>query len=68
MKIPFAFAVLVPLLLGSAAARAQDDGPRQLGGAPALPPALPTRPVPAPRQLDTVPVAPADSSRRGVVT
>lgn len=68
MKIPFAFAVLVPLLLGSVAARAQDDGPRQLGGAPALPPAPSPRPVPAPRQLGTVPVVPADSSRRAVVT
>ena len=68
MKISFAFAVLVPLLLGSVAARAQDDGPRQLGGAPALPPAPPTRPVPPPRQLGAVPVAPADSARRAVVT
>ncbi len=68
MKIPFAIATLALALLGSAAARAQDDGPRQLGGAPALPPAPTARPVPPPRQLTTVPVAPADSSRRGVVT
>ena len=68
MKIPFAIAGLATLLLGSPAARAQDDGPRQLGGAPALPPAPPTRPVPPPRQLATTPALPPDSTHRAPVT
>ena len=67
MKIPSVIPVLALLLLGSAAARAQ-DAPRQLGGAPSLPTAPRPRPVPAPRQLDSTPVAPPDSTRRAVVT
>ena len=68
MKFFFRVTFLAATLLHSSFVRAQDDGPRQLGGAPALPPAAPARPVPTPRQLDTAPVAPADSSRRAVVT
>ena len=68
MKTPFALPVLALLLLGSAAVQAQPDGPRQLGGAPSVPVAPRPRPVPAPRQLDSTPVAPPDSTRRLVIT
>ena len=68
MKTPFALPVLALLLLGSAAVQAQPDGPRQLGGAPNVPAAPRPRPVPAPRQLDSTPVAPPDSTHRLTVT
>lgn len=68
MKILFVLPVLALLLLGQATAQAQSDGPRQLGGAPSLPPAPRPRPVPAPRQLDSTPVVSPDSTRRAVVT
>jgi hypothetical protein len=68
MRIPVAFPALVVVLLGARAARAQDDGPRQLGGAPTLPTAPAPRPAPAPRQLGAVPVAPPDTTRRPPVT
>ncbi len=68
MKTPLALSALALLLLGSTAAQAQADGPRQLGGAPSVPVAPRPRPVPAPRQLDGPPVAPPDSTRRAVVT
>lgn len=68
MKTPFLLSALALTLLGSHGAWAQDDGPRQLGGAPTLPPAPKPRPVPAPRQLESTPVAPPDSTRRAVVT
>ena len=68
MKIPFALSALALLLLGGVAAQAQADGPRQLGGAPSVPVAPRPRPVPAPRQLDSTPVAPPDSTHRAVVT
>ena len=56
------------MLLGGPAARAQTDGPRQLGAPPTLPlPPLP-RATPPPRQLDAVPVAPRDTTRRAAVT
>ena len=68
MKIPFAFSLLALVLLSGRTVQAQPDGPRQLGGAPSVPAAARPRPVPAPRQLDSTPVAPADSTRRAVVT
>lgn len=68
MKIPFVFPLLALALLSGRPAQAQNDGPRQLGGAPALPPAPRPRPVPAPRQLDSTPTAPPDSTRRLTVT
>ncbi|MCI1189554.1 hypothetical protein MON38_19190 [Hymenobacter sp. DH14] len=68
MKIPFALSVLALVLLGGATAQAQPDGPRQLGGAPSVPTAPRPRPVPAPRQLDSTPVAPPDSTRRATIT
>ena len=37
---------------------AQDDAPRQLGGAPAVPAPTPAAPVPPPRQLNAVPTTP----------
>ena len=68
MKIPFVLPALALLLLGHSAAQAQPDSPRQLGGAPSVPVAPRPRPVPAPRQLDSTPVAPPDSTRRAVIT
>lgn len=68
MKIPFVLLALALLLLSGPVAQAQPDGPRQLGGAPTVPVAPRPRPVPAPRQLDSTPVAPPDSTRRAVVT
>ena len=68
MKTPFVFPLLALVLLSGRPAQAQNDGPRQLGGAPALPPAPRPRPVPAPRQLESTPVAPPDSTRRPTVT
>lgn len=64
MKLPALLPLLLLGLLGGRVARAQDDGPRQLGGLPALPP--PPRPpaAPAPRQLETTAVAPGDTARR----
>ena len=64
MRYSVLFPTILVVLLGGQAARAQDDGPRQLGAPPALPP--PPRPgvAPAPRQLETVPVAPRDTARR----
>ena len=67
MKIPFVLPMLALGLLGGLGAQAQ-DGPRQLGGAPAVPTAPRPRAVPAPRQLDSAPTAPADSTRRMTVT
>ena len=55
-------------MLGGQAAWAQDDGPRQLGAPPTLPPPPRPRAAPAPRQLETVPVAPRDTTRRATVT
>jgi len=68
MKFSRLFLVLLVVLLGESAARAQDDGPRQLGTPPALPPPARPRAAPAPRQLDNVPVAPRDTTRRAVMT
>ena len=66
------YAVLLPtifaVLLGAQAARAQNDGPRQLGAPPTLPPPPRARAAPAPRQLDVVPVAPPDTTRRAAAT
>ena len=56
-------AILVALLVGHAA-QAQDEGPRQLGAPPALPPPAQPRPTPPPRQLGSVPQAPPDTARR----
>lgn len=67
MKIPFVLLALA-LLLSGTAARAQSESPRQLGGAPTVPVASRPRPVPAPRQLDSTPLPPPDSSRRAIVT
>ena len=55
------------MILGGQAARAQDDGPRQLGAPPTLPAPARPRAAPAPRQLDAVPVAPRDTTRRAAV-
>jgi hypothetical protein len=68
MKTPLLLSALALTLLVSPGAWAQNDAPRQLGGAPTLPPAPRPRPVPAPRQLESTPVAPPDSTRRAVVT
>jgi hypothetical protein len=68
MRISVAFPALIVVLLGGQAAHAQDDGPRQLGAPPAVPTAPKPRPAPAPRQLDAVPVAPPDTTRRAAVT
>ena len=67
MKIPFALSALA-LLLGHFAAQAQSEGPRQLGGAPNMPAAPRARPGAAPRQLESVPVALPDSTRRATIT
>jgi hypothetical protein len=68
MKFPVLFPALLVALLGGQMARAQDDGPRQLGAPPTLPRPARPRATPAPRQLDAVPVAPPDSTRRATVT
>ena len=68
MKYTVLLPTIFAVLLGGQAAWAQDDGPRQLGAPPTLPPPPRPRPAPAPRQLDTVPVAPRDSTRRAAVT
>jgi hypothetical protein len=68
MKIPVLYPALLLVLLGGRAAQAQDDGPRQLGAPPAMPTLVRPRPAPAPRQLEAVPMAPPDSSRRTAVT
>ena len=64
MKYIILLPTVIAVLLGGQAARAQDDAPRQLGAPPTLPPPSRPRSTPAPRQLDTVPVAPRDSTRR----
>ena len=68
MKFPVLFPALVLVLFGGQLAQAQDTGPRQLGAPPVMPPPARPRVAPAPRQLDTVPVAPRDTTRRAVVT
>ena len=68
MKFPVLFPALVLVLLGGRAAHAQNDGPRQLGAPPVMPPPARPRATPAPRQLDAVPVAPRDTTRRAAVT
>ena len=68
MKIPVLYPALLVVLLGGRTAQAQDDGPRQLGAPPAMPPPARPRSAPAPRQLETVPVAPRDTTRRAAVT
>ncbi len=68
MKFPALLSTLVVVLLSGQAAQAQDDGPRQLGVPPAMPTPARPRAAPAPRQLDTVPVAPRDTTRRAAVT
>lgn len=68
MKIPLVFPLLAVVLLSGRTAQAQADGPRQLGGAPTMPAAPRPRAVPAPRQLNSTPVAPPDSTRRLTVT
>ena len=68
MRIPVLFPALALVLLGGQLAQAQDDGPRQLGAPPAVPAPARARPTPAPRQLETVPVAPPDTTRRAAVT
>ncbi|MET4076034.1 hypothetical protein [Hymenobacter sp. UYCo722] len=68
MKILFALPMLALVLLGGSVAQAQPDGPRQLGGAPTVPVAPRPRAVPAPRQLDSTPVALPDSTRRATIT
>lgn len=62
MKNLIAFSALF-LALSPGLARAQDDGPRQLGAPPTVPTAPPRR-TEAPRQLETVPKVPADTLRR----
>jgi hypothetical protein len=68
MRILALFPTLAVLLLAGHASQAQDEGPRQLGAPPTMP--VPARPrtSPAPRQLEAVPVAPSDSTRRATVT
>ena len=68
MKIPILYPALLMVLLGGRTAQAQDDAPRQLGAPPTMPTPARPRPTPAPRQLETVPVAPRDSTRRAAVT
>jgi hypothetical protein len=68
MKIPILFPAFFTALLLGQAAQAQDDGPRQLGAPPAMPTPARPRVTPAPRQLDVVPVAPPDTTRRAAVT
>jgi len=56
------FVLALGLGLGTAdVARAQDEAPRQLGGAPTLPPPAKPRATPAPAQLGTAPAT--DSAR-----
>ena len=59
---------LVLTLLARPVAWAQDTGPRQLGAPPTMPPVARPRTTPAPRQLEAVPVAPRDTTRRAAVT
>jgi len=61
---PFFFVAVALLTLGSGAAQAQDDGPRQLGAPPSVPPPAPRR-TETPRQLSTPPAA--DTVRRAAV-
>ena len=68
MKFSALFSVLLVVALGARSARAQDDAPRQLGAPPAMPAPSRTRAVPPPRQLETVPVTPHDTTRRATVT
>ncbi|WP_426060651.1 hypothetical protein [Hymenobacter sp. B1770] len=68
MRSPLLFPVLAMVMLTGQVARAQDEGPRQLGAPPSMPPPSRTRTAPAPRQLESVPVAPPDSTRRATVT
>ncbi|MBD2766544.1 hypothetical protein IC235_01400 [Hymenobacter sp. BT664] len=68
MRFSLLLPALLVVLLGGRPARAQDDGPRQLGAPPALPAPARPRVSPAPRQLGSVPVAPPDTTRRAVVT
>ena len=68
MKSSLFFSVLLLVSLGGHMAQAQDDGPRQLGAPPTMPTPVRPRVAPAPRQLDAVPVAPRDSTRRATVT
>ena len=68
MKFPVLFPALALVLLGGRAAQAQGDAPRQLGAPPTMPALARPHPTPAPRQLDTVPVAPRDTTHRAAVT
>ena len=63
MKSCLLLSVLVLGLGAGRTAHAQGDAPRQLGGAPALPPPARPRPAPAPRQLGTAPAPQPDSTR-----
>ncbi len=66
MNLPVAAAALLSLVLCNRPGQAQDDGPRQLGGAPAVPNA-PRPTPPPPRQIDAVPAPAApDTSSVGV--
>jgi len=68
MRFPLLLPALLVVLLGGQPVQAQDDGPRQLGAPPVMPPPPRPRAAPTPRQLDAVPVAPPDTTRRAVVT
>lgn len=68
MKIPVFFPALLLVVLSGRAAQAQDDGPRQLGAPPVMPAPARARVTPAPRQLDTVPIPPPDTTHRTAVT
>lgn len=61
MKSPLIVALALGLGASSLEAKAQ-EAPRQLGGAPSLPTAPPRSAVPAPRQIDAAPVAPAPAT------
>jgi hypothetical protein len=64
MKFPLTAAVSLVLLLAGRPTYAQDDAPRQLGGAPAVPAVPRPRPATAPRAIDAVP---ADTARATAV-
>ena len=63
MKSCLLLSVLVLSLSAALPACAQGDAPRQLGGAPALPPPVRPRAVPPPRQLGTAPAPLPDSTQ-----